>query len=409
MTLEAKLKVIREKLKDNKNFPNESSISQGIVLPILRELNWDTDDTKVVRPEHSVVKGRADFALCGDGGNPKVIIEVKKLGSGTEDAEEQGLKYARRTHSPAPIVVSTDGGTWSFCLLEQGGDSGYAVKRVDEIDVLINTPQESSEVLQRYLERDRVVEGEALKTARVNFFLKMHLKGNPAEPIVDKTIVNKKINDFVVAIYALRVNARQFEIGIKSAEDNTDHDIADYFHSLLREKFSQSPIGTTAQRTQHESEERVPTQPLLGTSDRKQPIHRRVRQVSASPPSGASGGGRGGELVISGKKFPFENKSGVDAMVTVLQELQKRKSDLYELIYESDWNWGKTRTRRRIAPSPEELYPAHPHLRRYYKAINNNWVVSTNHSRETIEKIIERVTKMAGLKFGRDIIINFDA
>ena len=96
-------------------------------------------------------------------------------------------------------------------------------------------------------------------------------------------------------------------------------------------------------------------------------------------------------------------------MVTVLQELQKRKSDLYELIYESDWNWGKTRTRRRIAPSPEELYPAHPHLRRYYKAINNNWVVSTNHSRETIEKIIERVTKMAGLKFGRDIIINFDA
>ena len=407
MTLEAKLRVIRKKLEDDDNFRrSEASVSQGIVLPILRELNWDTDDTRVVRPEHSVVKGRADFALCGDGGNPKVIIEVKKLGSGTEDAEGQGLKYARRTPAPAPIVVSTDGGTWSFCLLEQGGDSGYSVKRVDEIDVLTNTPQESSEVLQRYLEENRVVLDEALKTARLNFFLNMHLKGNPAEPIVDKTIVNKKINDFVVAIYALRVNARQFEIGIKSAEDNTDHDIADYFHSLLREKFSQSPIGTTAQRTQHESEKRVPTQPLSGTSDRKQPIHRRVRQVSAPPSSGAIGGGRSEMLVIYGESFSC--KDFTEAMVKVFKELERREPGFYQRFYNHPRNHRKTR--RIIARDVRGLYEtANPLYENAYKQLDGDWIIATYNSKKTIERNIRKAAEVAGLKFGRDIIINFDA
>ena len=97
-------------------------------------------------------------------------------------------------------------------------------------------------------------------------------------------------------------------------------------------------------------------------------------------------------------------------MAIVLQELQKRKSDLYERIYEDDWNWGQKKTRRRIAPSPEELYPYehNRHLRKKYKEINNNWVVSTNYKREAIEKIIERVTTKAGFKFKEDVILNFD-
>lgn len=119
---------------------------------------------------------------------------------------------------------------------------------------------------------------------------------------------------------------------------------------------------------------------------------------------------RAGEVIILEEKFPFELKSGADAMAIVLQELQKRKPDLYELIHESDWNWGQRKTRRRIAPSSEELYPneRNRHLRRYCKEINNNWVVSTNYKRPAIEKIIKHVTEVAGFEFGKDIILNFD-
>ena len=188
MTLEAKLKVIQKRLKDDSRkeikdavrkklradsrkkikdysyFPNEASVSQGIVLPILQELNWDIFDTKVVRPEYPAGRGKVDFALCDDSGNPKVFIEVKKLGSGTEDAEGQGLKYARRTHAPALIIVLTDGRTWSFYLSEQGG-RGYGERRGSELDILKRSPQNSSKVLQRYLKESRVVSGKAHKFA----------------------------------------------------------------------------------------------------------------------------------------------------------------------------------------------------------------------------------------------------
>ena len=178
MTLEARLKDIRKKIKDDSRkkikdavrkklradsrkkikdysyFPNEASVSQGIVLPILQELNWDIFDTKVVRPEYPAGRGKVDFALCDDNGNPKVFIEVKGLGGVTENAVVQALQYAHRAH--VRIVVLTDGRTWSFYLLEQGGGS-YGERLVSELDIFKRLPSNSSKVLQRYLEERRVV------------------------------------------------------------------------------------------------------------------------------------------------------------------------------------------------------------------------------------------------------------
>ena len=155
MTLKARLRDIRKKIKNKRNFPNEASVSQGIVLPILQELEWDIFDTRVVRPEYPAGRGRVDFALCERSGSPKVFIEVKGLGGETEEAVEQVMQYAFR--AGVRIVVLTDGRTWSFYLLEQGGGRGYEMKLVDEIDVSKDSPQESSKVLQHYLEENNVV------------------------------------------------------------------------------------------------------------------------------------------------------------------------------------------------------------------------------------------------------------
>ena len=171
MTLRTKLKNIRKKIKNKRNFPNEFSISQGIVLPILQELNWNIFDTKVVRPEYLVsgsVKNKsktqknwADFALFSNSGSPKVFVEVEGLGGVTEDAVYRAIRYAYRVR--VRIVVLTDGRTWSFYLpLEEGS---YEERWVDEIDILKDSPRESFEVLQRYLDKSRVVWGKAYKSA----------------------------------------------------------------------------------------------------------------------------------------------------------------------------------------------------------------------------------------------------
>ena len=405
MTLEAKLKIIQEKLKDNRNFPNESSISQGIVLPILRELNWDTDDTRVVRPERPVGKnkvdsGRTDFALCDDSDNPKVFIEVKKLGglrgeAAKTKAEKQILEYAfiavGRPESPPPrIVVLTDGVTWSFYLLAKAeGGRRFGIELVLELDVLEQSPQESSEILQRYLEKSRVVLGEAIETARVFLFLEKYSEDEPAMwgKMVDEAITNLvRASNFLAG-----------EIKSKSAQDN----IVDYFHSLLREKISPSPSGITAQGRQA-SAPPMPPAPMLKTSAGMQPES--GGQVPAPPSSGASGGGSG-KIGILGKSFPCKNPT--DAMVIVFKELERREPGFLQRFYEDGRNYGKTR--RIIAQDVRGLYEtANPLYENAYKQLGGDWIIATYNNKRRIERNIRIAAEMAGLEFGKDIIITLN-
>lgn len=418
MTLEAKLRIIQKKLEDNRNFPNESSISQGIVLPILQELNWDIFDTMVVRPEY-LVSGRvkqsgssrknwADFALCNKSGNPKVFIEVKNLDAPADDGVDQVIGYAQKPGAPdVDIAVWTDGRNWSLYLpfVEGRNEEKWVFKRnLSDLDSL----QESSEVLQRCLEKNRVSSGEALKTARVIFFLKKLRNDNPA---LWKESFDSAIDEYE---HALDLLTRRLSKDIKSAQAAAiKPDIVDYFHSLLREKISPSSSGAIGRLAQSESEGRVPARLSSGASEQKQSaVHRRARQVSAPSSSVANGGGRGGKLVILGKAFPY--KSATDAMVEVFKELERHEQGFYQRFYNSRWNRGKTR--RVIAQDPGELYDylslkENPYA---FRPLGGGWFIATNNNKLAIERHINKAVKVARLKlkfeediFRKGIIINF--
>lgn len=414
MTLEAKLRDIQKKLEDNRNFPNESSISQGIVLPILQELNWDIFDTKVVCPEWRIPglkprgKGntaRVDFALFKSPDTPaKVFIEVKARGFENDPkpaAETQLFTYANA--GGIPLAVLTDGGTWSFYLPAEAvksGSSGLKGRQVFELDISKSSSfQESSEVLQRYLEKNRVVSDEAHETARVIFLLEKFRNRTDLKWVS----VNEEIKKFKEG-YSMLANLAK-SIKPNSAQDNFDHDFV--VHSLLRQEISPSTSGTTAQRTQPEPGGKFPAPSPSGASERKQPVHRRVRQVPAPPPSGASGSSPSEMLVILDKAFPC--KSATDAMIEVFKELERREQGFYQRFYNSRWNRGKTR--QVIAQDPRELYDD-PSLKENPYAsrpLSGGWFIATNNSKSTIERHIRKAAEVAGLKFGRDIIINFDA
>lgn len=399
MTLEAKLKDIREKLKNDRNFPNESSISQGIVLPILQELNWDIFNTKVVRPENITLgKDRADFALCDDSGNLKVFIEVKRLGGVDKKAEKQVMGYAQ--DKKVRIAVLTDGRTWSVYLpLVEGS---YEEKLLFKLDLSKSTAtQESSEVLQRYLEQSRVVLDKALKTAYVFFFLKKHRKDELGT--WEKT-VEPPINQLMYAVMPpLLYSAGQFvkKISPKSAQDDIDHDIVDYFHSLLRENISQSSSGKTAQLAQPESGGQVSASPSPEASERKQSVQRRVKRVPALPSSEPKGHAGEVKVVIDGKSSYWQDQS--DAMAGVFKELQKRDRNFCQEFYKQPGNHG--RTRLIIAQDPRGLYKDDsPSLQNAYRELGGGWFISTSHSWERKKKIIQLAAEVAGLKFGKNIL-----
>ena len=125
-----------------------------------------------------------------------------------------------------------------------------------------------TEVLQRYLEKNRVTKGKALETARVFLSLEKNRQSNTGmweEPF-------KRAVGLVRALHHLVPVALAEELGPKFAQDNIDPDIVDYFHSLLREKFSQSPSNTTTPWTQPESGgggqgSSTPTQETMVTKD----------------------------------------------------------------------------------------------------------------------------------------------
>src|SRR5690606_33900989 len=93
------LESIREGLRRN-SFVNEASVSQGIVLRLLRELGWDTFDVDIVSPEYSVEGRRVDYALCHPQRKPRVFIEVKQVGKAALDFEEQLAAYAYKEGVP---------------------------------------------------------------------------------------------------------------------------------------------------------------------------------------------------------------------------------------------------------------------------------------------------------------------
>ena len=158
--LEATLDDIVGKLRGN-GFPNEQAIKQGVVLPVLRDLNWNIYDTDIVWPEYKVPSSqRVDFALCHPAKKPQVFIEVKQPGA-AKGGLEQVFNYAYLT--TVEYAVLTDGRTWRFYLPRDKGD--LEERCVYMLDLLQRSTGESADALQRYLERNGVVSGEIHRVA----------------------------------------------------------------------------------------------------------------------------------------------------------------------------------------------------------------------------------------------------
>jgi hypothetical protein len=87
----------------------EEAIKQGVILPLLRTVGWDTDDISQVNPEYQTGKGFVDYSLrIGD--ENRVFVEAKAGGVDLKFCENQLQEYCRATK---PILaVLTNGGHW---------------------------------------------------------------------------------------------------------------------------------------------------------------------------------------------------------------------------------------------------------------------------------------------------------
>ncbi len=89
---------------------SETLTRYALIDPLLRALDWDTEDPAVVAPEYPATGGRADYALLNSAGKPVIMVEAKKLGDRLERATQQGIQYTLQ--KGVLYFAVTDGQRW---------------------------------------------------------------------------------------------------------------------------------------------------------------------------------------------------------------------------------------------------------------------------------------------------------
>lgn len=360
MALEQTIAEVTGRLRQGK-FPNEQSISQGIVLRIFQELGWDTWDPTVVWPEYQTGGGRADFALCCPPSKPAIFTEVKQPGK-AEDAVKQALEYA--FHCGVPFIVLTDGRTWSFYLPAEQGD--YEDRRVYKLDLYERPVEEAAEIFRRYLERGRVESGQALEDARNEYRSRnRRMQAKNAIEEVWRDMLEKRDEQLVELIKSAVEN----KIGVRPELED------------VNEFLSRLDIGHTNF--------------ILG-----EPSPRKLKvedsEVALLP--------RRGAFIFMGKEYNYNNAK--EAMVSILTMLANNDASFLQRCSQHPDFQGRKRSY--VARTPKELYPDRPELRSIREALPGGWFVGTNLNNAVKMKIIKAACEVAGIEFGKDLVIDLD-
>jgi len=222
MSLEEQIPDIQKKLQNNE-YPNEQSISQGIVLRLLSVMHWPVYDTQIVIPEYSIQGKRVDFALCIQKNKPVIFIEVKQPGN-TFGADKQLFEYA--FHKGVPFAIVTDGKEWHFYLPAEVGS--YNERRVYKLDLIERETHESTYRLERYLSFNEVAQGNALENARKDY--KNVSKERQAKaniPIALEKLIEEKdellteiVSEKVESICGFKPTKKQIIVYLRSLKPN---------------------------------------------------------------------------------------------------------------------------------------------------------------------------------------------
>ena len=160
----AVIRDIREKIMKGV-FKNEAQVSMGVVVRLLRELGWNTDDPKSVGAEHPIGSRRVDYALMQEPFGPVVLIEVKRVGRLREKGEDQLFDYCAK--QGVPLAVLTDGKEWRFYY--PGGMGTYEQRRFATVNLVEHDAAECACRLGRYLECRAVASGKAQSNVSTDY------------------------------------------------------------------------------------------------------------------------------------------------------------------------------------------------------------------------------------------------
>ena len=145
-----------------------ASVAQGVVLRLLNAAGWDVFDLSQVMPDYRSANTEIGYALLmprsgsGQSPSPRVLIEVRSPGESLEATRTVNRLLTCCAEEGAPLGILTDGLRWRLFLHTAGEnrrDSSFC-----EMD-LAGNPEAAAEDVDRYLAREKVVSGQAVRSA----------------------------------------------------------------------------------------------------------------------------------------------------------------------------------------------------------------------------------------------------
>lgn len=325
MYLEDHIAEIRSKLEAGA-FPNEASVSGGVVVRLLQALEWPVFDPQIVYPEYPVNGGRVDYALCHPPKKPVVFVEVKPVGT-SGGAERQLFEYA--FHLGVPMAVLTDGQEWHFFL--PGEQGPYEERRVYKLDMFERDIAECSRVFGRYLRYGDVCSGQTIRNARKDY-----------EDVAKRREINATLPKAWVRILA-----------------EPDE--------LLVEILCERVESLCGYRPEYADAVKFIKESASSGAGPESPIVKRPKPPVLPPaPSRLN-------YVLFGETRVARN--AMQLVIGVFEELAVRDSTFLER-FAAVAKHGKKR--RYLARRREELYPDRPDLSRYAKQLPGGWWIGTN-------------------------------
>ncbi|MBI4645593.1 MAG: hypothetical protein HY738_03105 [Bacteroidia bacterium] len=202
---------------------DESDTKQGIILPVLEHLGWNTKLVDEIIPEYPVNGFRIDYKI--NAGNNDIFLKVKKTSENLEKHEQQLLDYSFRFGVEFSIL--TNGLNWWFYLPMQKGK--WNERRFLDIDV---TNQEISFVSNNFtnlLSKQKLISSEAILNAQKIVEDKIRKKN--IELLMPK-VWNSLMNDFNSPFIELFIN----ELKKSSGYEPTYQEVREYIFNNLNPK-----------------------------------------------------------------------------------------------------------------------------------------------------------------------------
>lgn len=347
---------------------SEAQVSHSVIVPILRALDWDSTNPAELVPEYSVPgysegRGRVDFALLR-AGRPLVFVEVKRPNGLSDAGVSQLFNYAN--NQGIPLLVLTDGSEWRFYLSMAAGPPDerrfyraelHGGGKISEIARHFDT----------YLHKKRVHSGEA-KRAAEDFHKSAQGKAE-AKSIIPQVWISllQRPDD---TLRDLLVEVVEEKCGTRPDLDDVGEFLNNQTQNINPARISD--IGVPDQFGATPSSPRSPNNILTSQQ----------RIVG---------------YVFNGEKIT--TRTARDTLAKVLITLHRRDSGFMpKYAYAT-----KTRTRRLVAQSREDLYDSQHLMHDHSAQLEDGWWLGTNLSSGDIKKNIIKACEIAGIEFGKEL------